>query len=782
MLQGNLSGRLFCLLGLLLVWGAYSPSRADVVSTRSLLRGRVLDQNRAAVPGARVIAEASGISPSASAVTDQNGEFSLMLSPGEYTIRVTVAGFSDATQTIRLSQDSNPFLEVILQVAGASSSVTVVDVGGYQTEAVSSATKTLTPLRDIPQSITVVPNEQIKDQMLMSISDVVRYMPGITAHQGENNRDDVVIRGNRSSADFFLNGVRDDVQYYRDLYNLDRVETMKGPNAMIFGRGGGGGVINRVTKEAQFSALREISLQGGSFSNKRIAGDFDQPMNEKFAFRANGLYENSGSFRKFVDLERYGINPTLTILPSSKTRITFGYEYFHDGRRADRGITSFQGKPADVPIETYYGNPNDSHVKANVNLLSGTLDHQIGKLNIRNRTLFGDYDRFYQNYVPGVTNASKTLVTLTAYNNATHRRNLFNQTDLSYLAETGKIRHTLVGGVELGRQQTENLRNSGFFNNTATSVQVPYDNPTIATPVTFRPNATDANNRLRLNLGATYLQDQIEINRYVQVIAGVRYDHFDLKYHNNRNGDDLRRVDNLVSPRFGVVVKPVSDVSIYGSYGVSYLPSAGDQFSSLTSITQQVKPEKFTNYEVGVKCDVRRFLSLTSAVYRLNRTNTRSTDPNNPTAIIQTGSQRTNGFEIGVNGSITRDWSVAGGYSYQDAFITSATTAALAGKQVGQVPHHTFSLWNKYQIIPKLSAGLGIINRSDMFAAVDDTVTLPGYTRVDAAVFYSFDEHWRLQANFENLFNQKYYANADSNTNISPGSPFGARVGLTARF
>lgn len=592
----------------------------------------------------------------------------------------------------------------------------------------------------------------------------------------------MVIRGNRSSADFFLNGIRDDVQYYRDLYNLDRVETMKGPNAMIFGRGGGGGVINRVTKEAYFDKQRELSFQGGSFANKRVAGDLNQPINDKFALRLNGLYENSGSFRRFVDLERYGINPTLTILPASQTRITFGYEHFHDGRTADRGITSFQGRPADVPIDTFYGNPDDSRVRAGVNLLSGTFDRQVGKLNIHNRTSFGDYDRFYQNYVPGVVNATKTLVTLAAYNNATRRRNLFNQTDLTYTASTGRIRHTLVGGLELGRQRTNNLRNTGFFDNTTTSVQVPYDNPIISIPVTFRPNATDANNHLQLNLAATYFQDQIEISRYVQVIAGVRYDHFDLKYHNNRNGDNLRRIDNLISPRLGVVVKPVTELSLYGNYSVSYLPSAGDQFASLTTITQQLKPEKFTNYEFGLKWDPRRFLSLTTAVYQLNRTNTRSTDPNDPTRIMQTGSQRSNGLEIGLNGSITRNWSIAGGYAYQDAFITSATTAAVAGKQVGQVPHHTLSLWNKYQISSKLAGGLGIIHRSDMFAAVDNTVTLPGYVRLDTAIFYSFNEHWRLQANLENLFNQKYYANADSNTNISPGSPRGARVGLSARF
>lgn len=769
-------------LSLILFVAGTLPCQAQAPTPQPSLRGKVLDPNSAVVAGAKIVVEAKGHSANFSAVTDQNGEFSLSLEPGEYTVKVVADGFSDASQTVSLSQNRNASLEVVLQIAGTTSTVTVAPTGDYQTESIGSATKTLTSLRDIPQAITIVTKEQIKDQMLMSISDVVRYMPGITAHQGENNRDDVVIRGNRSSADFFLNGVRDDVQYYRDLYNLERVETLKGTNAMIFGRGGGGGVINRVTKEANFTPLREINLQGGSFSNKRISGDFGQSSSDKFAFRVNGMYENSDSFRNFINLERYGINPTFIVVPGKQTRITFGYEHFHDERTADRGITSFQGRPANVPIDTFYGNPDDSHVRAGVNILSGTIDHQVGKLNIRNRTQFGDYDRFYQNYVPGAVNAAQTLVTLSAYNNATRRRNLFNQTDITYAVSTGRIRHTLVGGVELGRQRTNNLRNTGFFNNNSTSIQAPYDNPTIFTPVTYRPNATDANNRLKLNLAASYLHDQIEFSRYVQVVVGVRYDYFDLKYHNNRNGDDLRRIDNLVSPRVGVVVKPITELSFYGSYSVSYLPSAGDQFASLTTITQQVKPEKFSNYEFGLKWDIRRYLSLTSALYRLDRTNTRATDPNDPTRIIQTGSQRTNGFEIGVNGNITRSWSVAGGYAYQDAFITSATTSAVAGKQVGQVPHNTLSLWNKYQILPRLSVGLGITRRSDMFATVDNAVVLPGYTRADAAIYYSFNERWRLQGNIENLFNKKYYANADNNTNISPGSSRAVRVGLTARF
>ena len=311
---------------------------------------------------------------------------------------------------------------------------------------------------------------------------------------------------------------------------------------------------------------------------------------------------------------------------------------------------------------------------------------------------------------------------------------------------------------------------------------MPFSDTVIDTPVTFRQSATDADNHLKTNVAATYVQDQIDLSRHFQVIAGLRFDHFDLQYHNNRTGENLRRIDNLVSPRAGIVYKPITALSIYTNYSVSYLPSSGDQFSSLTTITQQVKPEKFNSYEVGAKWDVSQSFSVTTAVYRLNRTNTRSTDPNDPTRIVQTGSQRTNGFELGLNGSLTRRWKVAGGYAYQDAFVTSATTAARAGAQVAQVPHHTFSIWNNYQILPKLGAGLGILNRSNMFAAIDNTVRLPGYTRADAAVYYSLTERMRLQANVENLFDTKYYINADSNTNISPGFARAVRAGLIVRF
>ena len=743
---------------------------------------KVIDPAKLAVAGAHITASLVEGGPAVSTVSDRNGEFSLVLPSGRYAITIIAPGFSTYTETVKVDETSLQPQEFMLQVAGISETVTVTESRDHQISATSTATKTLTPLLDIPQSITIVTQQQVRDQLMQNVGDVVRYIPGITSHQGENNRDQIIIRGNSSSADFFINGVRDDVQYYRDLYNTERVEALKGPNAMIFGRGGGGGVINRVTKDAGFTPVREMTLLGGSDYNRRFTTDLDQPLTDKLAVRMNGMYENSDSFRKFVNLERYGINPSLTFAVTARTMMTIGYEHFRDTRVADRGLPSVAGRPADLDISTYIGNPDDSWVRARVNLAAASIEHQAGSLSIQNRFSIGDYDRRYQNFVPGVVDTNKTQIGLSAYNNATQRLNVFNQTNLTYTRTTGYFRHVILAGVEAGRQRTDNFRNTGYFNNAATAIFVPYSNTVARVPVTFRQSATDANNHVMTNLAATYIQDQLELSRHLQIIGGLRFDYFDLQFRNNRTNEDFRRIDNLVSPRLGIVLKPIGVMSLYGNYSVSYLPSSGDQFSSLTTVTQQVKPERFNNYEFGIKWDIRHNLSLTTATYRLDRTNTRSTDPNDPTRIIQTGRTRSDGYEIELNGTVTRAWKIVGGYAYQDAFIAAATTTATTGAQVAQVPHHTFSMWNSYQISPKLGAGFGIVRRSDMFAAIDNTVTLPGYTRADAALYFFITERMRLQANAENLFNTDYYVNADSNTNISPGSPRGLRIGLTTRF
>ena len=758
---------------------AIASTDADPSATDIAIRGVVLDVMRMPIPGAQVTVITAGAAP-ISVTTDQLGVFALRVPAGRYTVRIHFDGFNDAEQQVPASASTAP-TEFVLQIAGLREAVSVTGRRD-QVSAISTATKTLTPLHDVPQSVTIVSRDLMRDQMMTSVGDVMRYVPGVSVHQGENNRDQIIVRGNNSSADFFVDGVRDDVQYYRDLYNLERIEALKGPNAMIFGRGGAGGVVNRVSRQARFDASREVSLQGGTFGNRRVTFGINELATTAVALRLDGMYENSDSFRHFAGLERYGVTPTATLAAGANTRITLRYEYLKDTRTADRGITSFQGRPADVDAGTFYGNPDQSHVSAQVHLASGTIEHRAGALIIRNHTLLGDYDRFYQNFVPGAVTADKSLVALSAYNNATDRANVFNQTDLTMTVATGRIRHTLLAGSEFGRQVTNNFRNTGYFNDNATSLLAAYANPTIAVPVTFRQSATDANNHVTTKVAALYGQDQLEVSRHVQLVTGVRVDRFDLTYHNNRNGDVLSRPDTLVSPRAGLVYKPVSPLALYTSYSVSYLPSSGDQFSSLTTITEQVKPEQFRNYEVGAKWDPSAALAITTAVYRLDRTNTRSTDPNDPTRIVQTGSQRTNGYEFGVNGHVTPLWSIAGGYAYQDAYVRRATIAAAAGVQVGQVPHHMLSLWNSYQIRPRVSAGVGVLQRSDMFATIDNAVVLPRYARIDAAGFFRLTGQVRLQVNAENLFNRRYFINADSNTNISPGSPRAVRVGLTATF
>src|SRR5262249_33388682 len=269
--------------------------------------------------------------------------------------------------------------------------------------------------------------------------------------------------------------------------------------------------------------LGEVTIQGGANGNKRVAGDIDRPFTSTLAARLNGVFERSDSFRHGVDLERYGVNPTLTWAPSAQTRINLAYEFLPDPRIADRGITSFGGAPADVDRSTYYGNADDSYVKARVNLTSATIEHRRGSFTLRNHTLVGAYDRSYQNYVPGAVTADRSQVALTAYNNATDRLNVFNQTDVTYRGSTGRIRHTLLFGAEAGRQLTDNFRNTGFFNNTSTSLLVPFENPRTATPVTYRQSATDADNHIRTVVAAAYVQDQIELSRYVDVVGGLRF-------------------------------------------------------------------------------------------------------------------------------------------------------------------------------------------------------------------------------------------------------------------
>ena len=769
---------LFRLVGILF---AALYCAGDLAAQSTPLAGTILDPAGAPIMGARVSAKLPRRPAGTATESKADGTFLLRLEPGVYHLRVEADGFQGESRDVDLRLQESRTIQIVLPLSERRETVTVTESAGYQTP-VSSALKSPTPLIDVPQAVSVVGRSQIRDQSMQNMADVVRYVPGITMAQGEGHRDAPVIRGTATTADFYVNGVRDDVQYLRDLYNVERVEAVKGANALTFGRGGGGGVINRVTKQAEFNPVRELSVQAGSFGNKRASADLGQSFGDRVALRLNALYENSNSFRREVNVERYGIAPTLTIKAGERTLVRASYEYFNDGRTVDRGIPSFAGRPSIADRSTFFGNPNVSNATAGVHLGSATIEHQMGSWLVRNTTMVGDYGKFYQNVYPGAVNAAQTVVAILGYNNATGRRNLFNQTDVTGVVRTGGIRHNLLSGAELGRQRTANFRNTAYFSDAATSLNVPFWSPTIGVVPAFRPGATDADNGATNRVSSGFVQDQMELTRHVQLVAGVRYDYFNTNFLDNRTSQRLRRSDNLVAPRLGLVVKPVANLSLYGSYSVTYLPSSGDQFASLNATTQTLRPERFNNYEAGAKMNLRGRLTLTAAVYRLDRNNSTARDPNDPSRTVQTGSLRTNGAELGANGSLTKRWRLAGGYATQDAFVSSATMAAGLGAKVAIVPRHTASLWNHYQILPRWSMGLGTIYQAAMWAGIDNTVRLPSFRRADVATFVTLTDTVRLQANLENVFDTTYYPTANGNNNILPGSSRALRLGLVARF
>jgi catecholate siderophore receptor len=676
--------------------------------------------------------------------------------------------------------------EVRVKAAGPS---------GYAARHSRSATRTETPLVDTPQSISVVTQQEMRDRAVQSLAEAARYVPGVGFAQGEGNRETPIFRGVATTGDFYIDGIRDDVQYFRDLYNIERVEIFRGPNAMIFGRGATGGLINRVTKSPGWTRAIGGSLTVGSHDHARLTADLNQPLGDAVAVRLNAMAEKSESFRDGFELERKGINPTVAWRVAPGTLVTAGYEHFEDDRIADRGVSSFQGRPLDTHRSTFFGDPARSPTGTELDAVDLLVEHEFGSgVHLRNRTRWSDQDKFYQNVFPGAVDATGANVAINAYNNATQRESVFNQTDVVFALEAGGLRHTLLAGVELGRQDTDNVRNTGFFPGDATSVTVPVANPRTDAPIVFRPSATDANNSGEATVAAIYVQDQLELGPQWQLIAGLRADRFEVDFTNNRTGQVVETRDNLYSPRVGVIYKPLPSASVYANYSVAYQPRAGDQLSSLTLASASLEPEKFINYEVGAKWDVRPGFALTAALYRLERTNVVVLDPADPagTRTMLSDGQRTQGLELGASGHVTPAWSVSGGYAYTEAEFVADTSATLRrGAAVAQVPKHTFALWNRLDFTPALGAGVGVIHRTKMLASNEliataasptPNVELPGYTRVDAAVFMKINANVTAQLNVENLFDRKYFANAHSNTNIMPGAPRSFRAALNVMF
>ncbi len=659
---------------------------------------------------------------------------------------------------------------------------------GYLAGNSVTATKTDTPLIDVPQSISVVTRERLDDQAQRSMADVLRYVPGTTVGQGEGNRDQITLRGQNTTADFFLDGVRDDVQYYRSLYNIERVEILKGPFALIFGRGGSGGIINRVQKTPSAEAL----VIGGAasvntFGAWDVSADINAPISGNAAFRLNANYESLDNHRDFFGGERYAINPYFAV-DLGQWKLGLSYEYVKDDRVTDRGVPSIAtaaGQP-NVPIsgyrDTFFGVPGVNRAGLEAHIVKARLDGELAEnLNWSTTLLYGDYDKYYTNVFANAAATGQTgTVALSSYIDPTKRKNFIAQSNLVWDVDFGAVGNKVLLGIEYGDQDSTNQRRNGTLSSgTLNLANIVY--PT----VTFGTLAR--NTESNVQFFSAYAQDQISFGEHVDLVVGLRYDRFEIK------GTDLigtprsfARTDDKVSPRIGLILKPQENISIYGSYSQSFLPRSGDQFLTLapasgsTPAQEDLAPEKFTNYEIGAKWDIRPDLNVTLALFQLDRTNATTPNPANVTQTIVVGETRTKGIEFAVTGRITPQWQMSGGYTYQDAKLRGNGFVALA-----QVPKHQFALWNRYDFNSSVGAGLGVVHQSSQFAAIRTSATttrLPAFTRVDAALFFTASEKLEFQVNVENLLDEEYFSDAHNNNNITPGAPINARFTARVKF
>ena len=650
----------------------------------------------------------------------------------------------------------------------------------------ANATKTPTPLIDIPQSISVVTRAQIDDQQFTSLAELLQFMPGVAVSQGEAHRDAISIRGNKTTADFFIDGLRDDVQYFRPLYNIERVEVLRGANALLFGRGGTGGAINRVLKKPQHQEeFAEVSGLVDTFGALNFAFDGNTEINERVAVRFNSFYERFDNHRDFFEGERFGLNPTVDIVLGNSTHLFASYEFLNDWRVVDRGVPSVGSAPGRGPLKGYdnmfFGSPDANKANLVAHILQTKLEHQINAAWTSNLMVqYAYYDKVYQNLYPVEFDPVANEVTLDGYRDPTERENIIVQGNLVGEFDLFSVGHTVLAGAEYVNSDTRNSRLDTLFPSSADDqVTIDFSNPLNIPGFGFVTPARDR--KVNVDTTSFYLQDQVDVLEWLQLVGGFRVDRFDLDVDDIQNAQSISQVDTEISKRFGVILKPFEDFSFYGSYSESFLPPSGDQALSTNLAESQLNPQRTENIETGVKWDVLPGLALTAAIFRLELESVTEVNPVDPEDTITLGGTVIKGAEAQLVGSLTDNWTIMSGVSYMDGEIEDPGSAD-DGNTTRETPKYMASLWSRYNVSDQLGFGVGVTHQSEYFAAADNQVVVPSFTRLDGGIFYTVNPNLELQVNIENITNTDYFPNSHSNSNISTGEPINARFSVRARF
>ncbi|WP_372239590.1 TonB-dependent receptor [Pseudomonas sp. L-22-4S-12] len=662
----------------------------------------------------------------------------------------------------------------------------------YQATESKGALKTDAPLRDIPQTVNVVPASVIRDQGAQSMEDVLKNVPGIGLSNGDGQRDQVTIRGFSAIGDIFVDGFRDDALYFRDLSNIERVEVIKGPAAVLYGRGSSGGLINNVSKKPNFAPQQEVGVSFDSEGQRRSqfdAGWADQQQGDK-ALRLTGALEDSDTFRDDGYTERKAIAPSAYFRLSDDLELNLGATYLYDQRLIDFGIPARDGRPVDVDRDKRFGSgdPDQDYARSEVFTLTAGFDYQIDDgLSLSNNTRYYHYDLDRNNTLADsgakrfVTAPNgELLVKLNRGNVARDEYGVFNQTELKQQAQLAGLQHSLLYGVELGHQD----KHQRVFSQSNVA-QVPVYRDALVVVPEHAGTLTSKGTNFQETAGF-YVQDLIELNAQWKALLGVRYDIFGQEYDDERAANvDLDRTDKTWSPRAGLVFQPDQVQSYYVSVSRGYQPS-GEVFA-VNAANADLEPEETTNYELGSKWELfDGRLSLTAAVFRLERTNMKTADPANPALLVLAGEQRTDGFEATFSGELGDRWQVYGGYAYLDAEITQSNSKTNGVANEGQTPtltpRNSANLWLVRQLAPRWRLGMGANYVDERYTALDNVTVMPGYTTFDAALLYN-EPTWDAALRLSNLTNKDHYASAHGSVDlITPGAPRTLELSANYRF
>ena len=628
-------------------------------------------------------------------------------------------------------------------------------------------------LHDTPQSVTVISEKAIADQSLTRLEEVLKTVPGITLNAGEGaaRGDSVNLRGFSAFNDFFLDGVRDAAIYDRDSFDLEQVEVVKGPSAILFGRGSTGGAINQVTKAASLAAFTHVTLEAGSNSMGRGTADVDMPIASDTAIRVNLMGETSQvAERSEVQNQRWGVAPTITWGIGKPDSVTLSYLHQEENNRPDTGIPFLNGRIAPVPRGSYYGLASD-RTSNDDDVATLHLKHDFGDdLSIADTARYGHYVFFYRFAAPNfgkeiitaATPLSSILVGRDAPDSSGTQTNLTNQTDVTWKVKTGFLTHRIAAGIELSRETVDLLRYTNPFGGNfnwvpATSLLAP--NPNMAMPLEPISSKQDT---VAFSQGA-YVTDSIGIGSYVDLIVGVRHDRFAAAYDQlaplTQARLHLDHTDNLNSPRAALVVKPTPQQSYYLSYGTSFDPSA--EALSLTTKTANLGPVKAKTYELGAKIDwLDGRLTSTGAIFHTELDNAQTNDPDNPTVTVLNGDQRVQGAEFGLSGYVAAHWEVTASYSYLDGVTLASGNPAYVGKRMPNLARHSGNLWSEYEVTDDFEIGGGAVVLGNRFADSGQTATIPGYVVWNAMAAYKLNDSVKLQLNGINLLDRRYYDGA----------------------